>query len=294
VVRSAPAHAQNGTLTRSFVSSAGLDSNACTITAPCATFAVAYTKIGANGIIAALDPGKYGPLTISGPVTINGNGWAAITAPANGFGIFINSNTTGAVVLNGLEVDGAQMGLECIAENSGAGSLTISNTVVRNCLYDGIALNATGNIKLTILNTISSNNGHNGIVLAENGYATTGEIVQSTTDENGIDGVMVSSGQVMIVSSTSNNNTNDGFSAATVGVIITARDSTASNNSNAGFHANEGIIMLAHSVATLNKYGVQNTGSLPIGTIYSFGDNHIGENYGNDISGSLNTGEYHL
>ena len=49
----APAQAQNGSLTRSFVSSAGLDSNACSIAAPCASFAQAYTKIGANGIIAA-------------------------------------------------------------------------------------------------------------------------------------------------------------------------------------------------------------------------------------------------
>jgi hypothetical protein len=73
VVASAPAQAQNGSLTRSFVSSAGVDSNPCTITQPCASFAQAYTKVGANGIIAALDPGKYGPLTIAGPVTINGN-----------------------------------------------------------------------------------------------------------------------------------------------------------------------------------------------------------------------------
>jgi hypothetical protein len=80
----APAHAQNGSLTRSFVSSSGLDTNSCMITAPCQTFAEAYTKISANGIIAALDPGKYGPIAITGPVTINGNGWAAITGPATG------------------------------------------------------------------------------------------------------------------------------------------------------------------------------------------------------------------
>src|ERR1700733_14289905 len=83
IVASAPAFAQNGSLTRSFVSSSGADTNPCTITQPCATFAHAYTAVGANGIVAALDPGKYGPLTISGPVTIDGNGWASITAPAN-------------------------------------------------------------------------------------------------------------------------------------------------------------------------------------------------------------------
>jgi hypothetical protein len=71
IVASVPAQAQNGSLTRSFVSSAGVDTNACTIAAPCATFAHAYTAIGANGIIAALDPGKYGPITITGPVTIH-------------------------------------------------------------------------------------------------------------------------------------------------------------------------------------------------------------------------------
>src|SRR3984885_13838113 len=95
VVASAPAQAQNGSLTRSFVSSTGVDSNPCTITEPCATFAEAYTKIAANGIIAALDPGKYGPITITGPVTINGNGWSAITAPAGGNGITINNDAAG-------------------------------------------------------------------------------------------------------------------------------------------------------------------------------------------------------
>src|ERR1700721_1362412 len=91
IVASLPAQAQNGSLTRSFVSSAGVDTNPCTITQPCATFAHAYTAIGANGIIAALDPGKYGPITIAGPVTINGNGWAATSGPSSGTGINISS-----------------------------------------------------------------------------------------------------------------------------------------------------------------------------------------------------------
>src|SRR5580704_4264114 len=96
----APAQAQNGSLTRSFVSSAGIDTNACTIAAPCATFAHAYTAIAANGIIAALDPGKYGPIAITGPVTINGNGWAAITGPAGNTAITINAGS-GNVILTG-------------------------------------------------------------------------------------------------------------------------------------------------------------------------------------------------
>ena len=63
--------------------------------------------IGENGIIAALDPGKYGPLpNIVTGVTVNGNGWAAITAPAQGVGI--TDNGPGNVTLIGLEIDGAR------------------------------------------------------------------------------------------------------------------------------------------------------------------------------------------
>src|SRR5580698_410818 len=91
--------AQATSLTRTFVSASGSDSNPCTITQPCATFARAYSLTTAQGIVAALDPGKYGPLTIIGPVTINGNGWAAITAPANGNGITINAGQTDFVAL---------------------------------------------------------------------------------------------------------------------------------------------------------------------------------------------------
>src|SRR5580700_2951934 len=118
VFSAAPAQAQNGTLTRSFVSSAGVDSNPCTIAQPCATFAHAYTAIGANGIIAALDPGKYGPITITGPVTVNGNGWAAITGPASGTAITINA-VSGNVTLIGLEIDGAGAADTGILFNSG-------------------------------------------------------------------------------------------------------------------------------------------------------------------------------
>src|ERR1700722_20190215 len=89
-----PLPAQAAT-TRTFVSSMGVDTNnnTCAITQPCSTFAKAYSLTLPNGVITALDPGKYGPLTISGPVTINGNGWAAITAPAGSYGISINANT---------------------------------------------------------------------------------------------------------------------------------------------------------------------------------------------------------
>src|ERR1700728_481861 len=102
IVVSAPAQAA----TRTFVSSGGADTNACAISQPCATFAQAYAATLPNGIITALDPGKYGAIATTGPVTINGNGWATITAPATNAGIIISA-VAGNVTLTGLEIDGA-------------------------------------------------------------------------------------------------------------------------------------------------------------------------------------------
>jgi hypothetical protein len=175
IVASAPAQAQNGSLTRSFVSSTGVDTNACTITAPCASFAQAYTKVGASGIIAALDPGKYGPLTISGPVTVNGNGWAAITATATGSGITINAGT-GNVTLNGIEVDGAGAAYNGIVFNSGS-NLSISNCVIKDIVTPSIVSGgmvgtvgngiwiapAAGTITFGVFNTTVTNNKWAGI-----------------------------------------------------------------------------------------------------------------------------------
>src|ERR1700732_4550887 len=165
-----PAQAQNGALTRSFVSSAGVDTAACTITAPCATFAHAYTVIAANGIMAALDPGKYGPLNIIGPVTVNGNGWAAITGTAQGNGIAVNiSGGTGNVILTGLEVDGAGAAYNGIVFESGA-SLTVSNCIVKDFISNdgtsgtGIMIAPTsGTVDFTIVNTTALNNGSAGV-----------------------------------------------------------------------------------------------------------------------------------
>src|ERR1700728_4611505 len=159
-----------GSLTRTFVSSTGVDTNPCTVTQPCASFAAAYNAVAPNGIVAALDPGKYGPLTIPGPVTINGNGWAAITAPAAGNGITVNA-VSGNVTLIGLEIDGAQAGYNGIVFNS-AGSFTVTDCVVQNMVRgqddnntgNGILLAPTsGTIAIAITNTTVSNNGTAGL-----------------------------------------------------------------------------------------------------------------------------------
>jgi hypothetical protein len=251
IVAGAPAQAQNGSLTRSFVSSAGIDTNACTITAPCASFAQAYTKIGANGIIAALDPGKYGPLTITGPVTINGNGWAAITAPANNAGITINVSS-GNVILNGLEIDGAGAAYNGVVFNSGS-SLTITNCTLQNFVTNpnvksgnGILIQPTsGTIRFTITNTTVSNNTANGVEYfpPTGGSATANGVIDhviATANYTGItiDTSLASSGTAIVTVSNSvaSNNLNQGVNTNAGGASVEAliSDSHIDNNSNIG------------------------------------------------------------
>ena len=60
--------------TRTWVSGLGDDANPCSRTAPCKTFAGAISKTAPGGEISVLDPGGYGAVTITKPITISGVG----------------------------------------------------------------------------------------------------------------------------------------------------------------------------------------------------------------------------
>jgi hypothetical protein len=294
---SLPAHA--GTLTRTFVSSTGLDSNPCTTAAPCASFAAAYAAVAPNGIVAALDPGKYGPLAIAGSVTIDGNGWAAITVPSSGPGIGISAGTNDVVVLRGLTIDGGPNGGGPGILFSTSGSLTVTGCVVRNLTSNGLTgfSNGTQSVTLAVEDTHFINTGTNGVYLSGTGTgALTASFVRTEFTGNGVDGLQV-----------------DGTSA-TGAISITVTDSVAANNSTAGFEVDSDLansvsnLSLTEVEATGNGAGVIASGSNATlwlakstvagnagggfqatggGIINSFGDNSFAKNGAN--SGSLGT-----
>jgi Putative Ig domain/Divergent InlB B-repeat domain len=286
-----------GGLTRTFVSSSGVDTNPCTVTAPCATFAQALTLTQPTGIIAALDPGKYGPLTITYPVTVNGNGWAAITAPAQGNGITISADV-GNVILTGLEVDGAGAAYNGIVFNSSA-SLTVSNCIVKDFISangtsgNGIMIAPiTGSVDFTIVNTVALNNGSAGIhyLPASGSAAATGAIDHVIAANNAI-GIAVDlsaasggSAAVTISNSVANNNTDDGIvtASATGTVTVTAdRDEISSNGTGVGVGANTTVLLSRSVIAKNSVYGVSNSG-----TTGSSNDNRIAGNGSGDIHGT--------
>src|ERR1700686_606026 len=150
-----PAQAQNA---RSFVSSTGSDANTCTLAAPCRSFAGAYAKTNAGGEIDVLNTAGYGPLTITGAISIvNDGGTASILVPSGGIGFTITAGASDAVSLRGLTFEGAGVGQTGILFNTGQ-SLTIENCVLRHVTGDGIDFlpNATSN--LFVSNTLVADN----------------------------------------------------------------------------------------------------------------------------------------
>jgi hypothetical protein len=291
-----------GTLTRTFVSSTGVDSNPCTTAQPCATFAAAYAAVASNGIVAALDPGKYGPITITGPVTINGNGWAAITGPSGNTAITITASS-GNVILTGLEIDGVGAAEDGI-DFYGSASVHVEHSAIRNFTGTGISFSPNGNSQLFVSDTLLNDNGGAGLAITSTNPVTiTGVIDHVKAENNGVFGFMTSAFSAQIVLSISNsvaayNTTTCGvFASSSPGAdsiqinvsdsiiqsnsqgvcayghtMIVVRSSTIADSTNAGIYASGGATVWA-TRSTINGNGTGISG-----TVNSYGDNNLFDN----------------
>ena len=122
-----PAHAQ---ATRTWVSGVGDDTNPCSRTTPCRTFARAITQTAVNGEINCLDPGGFGPVTISKSITIDCHEIFASIFNAGAIGINIQFDSldisNSRISNNGVGVRGG----------GGGGIIRLAN--------NGISFNRTG------------------------------------------------------------------------------------------------------------------------------------------------------
>jgi hypothetical protein len=98
------------TAIRTFVSALGNDGNtsvSCPRTKPCRTLAAAYTVTGKGGEIIALDPADYGPIAITGPVSLFGTNDALIGVASKGTGVTIAAVAADRVVIRDFIITGA-------------------------------------------------------------------------------------------------------------------------------------------------------------------------------------------
>jgi hypothetical protein len=288
VVLAAPAQAQNA---RSFVSPAGSDAAACTLAAPCRTFAGAYAKTNASGEIAVLGTAGYGALTIDKAISIvNPGGFEAGITVSSGNGITINAGANDAVSLRGLSIDGGGLGSTGILFNSGA-SLSVENCVIRHMVSDGIDFNSTtATSALTVSNSLVADNGNNGIYLVPTG-SVTAVFNRVEVNNNVHDGIIVD-GHISAGTNTINATVSESIAAGNGVVGFTSFSpsgqaptslmlfhSVAANNV-AGVVANStgATLRLANSTVTGNQIGwaVQSSG-----VVDSYGDNYIDGNGSN-------------
>jgi hypothetical protein len=294
LVAALPAKPAQALVARTFLSAAGSDSNNCAnVLTPCRHLATAYAATAANGEIYVLDPANYGSVTITGPVSIEGHGWASIAPVAGQAAITINApGATDKINIIGVVLDGTNLASTTgIAFNSG-GSLNVQDSVIRNFTGDGIFFgpNSSTLSQLYVSNTLISDNAVGIFVDPTGAGTTTGVLDHVKIQNNGGNGLSVVTAtqtiNVTVTDSVSAGNTMNGILAQTNGgtpVNIMVRNSTIANNGANGLIAEKlgAAIFVTRSTITGNISAGWVNGSA--GAVASYTDNNI------DLNGSGNT-----
>jgi hypothetical protein len=288
LVCSLPAAPAQALSARTFVSAAGSDSNNCAnVATPCRHFAAAYAATAANGEIYVLDPANYGALTITGPVSIEGHGWASVAPVSGSAGITINApGATDKINIIGVVLDGTAIANTTGIQFNSGGSLTVRDSVIRNFTNEGILItpNTSNPTSFFVSNTLLSDNGADGIDIVSSGSGTTNGVLSHVEMENNgafglVAGTASQTINVMVSDSVSSNNATDGIFANSSGgtINIMVRNSTIANNGAAGLVAKSpgATILVTRSTITGNGSGWVAPLS---GVVTSYADNNIDGN----------------
>ena len=298
---------------RTFVASYGLDTNACTLTQPCRSFAVAITHTQTGGEVIVLDSAGYGPFVISQPVSVIAPAgvYAGVSVPDYQLGI--NVATPGLVVLEGLTLNGSSGASDGIGATEGsqlylkrvtvsgmglgisADNLTAEELTVRNCQGIGLAVGRTqtGISAVSIVRSRFINNS-TGIAVVDYAVAS---VVDSEIASNFI-GIQVFPGDPLFAGDSSalltctrcniSNSVYAGISArrgnsATVTINVIGSQLVGSNGvSQHGLLSEAGTeITVSDTLISQWAFGVDAAGG---GSIVSVGDNRV---YGNLFPGGF-------
>ena len=280
-----------GQATRTWVSGVGDDVNPCSRTAPCKTWAGAISKTASGGIIDALDPGGYGTLTITKPITVEGNGTLASGLFSSVNGMVVNIAQTAGnndnVVLRNIILDGSgtTLGVDGVRFLSGD-SLTLENVSIEACSGDGIEFAPNTLARLNLWN-VSINQCGNGIKVRPVAGGTARVSVWESTITMCGTGILIedantAASNVSVTRSRISNNTTDGIfanSTTAASVLVVVENSEVSHNAGVGlrtFGVNS-FMRVAESLISGNGTGV----SHPSGELCSFLNNRLTGNTAN-------------
>jgi hypothetical protein len=263
MLASAPAHAQ---ATRTWVSGVGDDANPCSRTAPCKTFAGAISKTAVAGEINCLDPGGFGAVTITKSITLDCHEvfGSILVAGTNGINIAANG---GNVTIRNLNFDGAnQSGLKGISITTAA-NVWIEDCSIFNFVNQGIVDTRSTGGSLTVTNTVIRNTGQAGI-----STVTTGGTLKATLDNvrsfgNAVGIVFSTNTNGTITRSNLSNNTGAGYESDGANAAI--NETQMSNNATGVLNQSSGTTRLSNNDIMHNTTGINNTS----GTVFTYGNN---------------------
>jgi copper-binding protein NosD len=225
---------------RTFVSGLGLDTNPCTRTEPCRTFATAIAQTLPGGEVLALDTAGYGPFTITQSVSIIAppGVYAGITTTTPGAnGITISAGASDVVVLKGLSVTGLGIGDVGIAFNS-AKTLRVEGLTITG-FGNGIEFDVAATARLAVTDSTLRENASNGLYA----QAAPGQVARVTVDRTRLMG---------------------NFNALSAGprTRMTARDTVTAGNTQFGFSNQDAssVLTLENCLSTDNGVGIFSSG----------------------------------
>ena len=254
-VAASAAHAQ---ATRTWVSGVGDDVNPCSRTAPCKTWAGAISKTASGGIIDALDPGGFGAVTITKPMTLEGNGTLASTLSSGTNGIIVNitSGTGRNVVLRNILIDGSGVTLGINGVRFIAGdSLLVEDCYIKSYSAAGIDFeNDTGIGQLIVRRTSISQTAQGVLVKPQAAATAARATIHDCIITTSAVGVRAEDRANVNVYESRVSGNADGvlsFAAGGIGTVVSVTNSQIFGNTGAGLKTSGGNAVLRVSATTI-------------------------------------------
>jgi hypothetical protein len=288
----APAQAQ---ATRTWVSGVGDDANPCSRTAPCKTWAGSIAKTATGGEIDALDPGGFGALTITKPITLDGGGGQVASTLTSGTpGFTISFATAGAVILRNIRVNGllnsgspGTIGVNIVGGSAGV----TQSVIIEKCDIFGFgtlavsAAPSAGTLNLKIQETTANNNAGGVLIKPTGGAVVNGSIERAHIDANVAGGVKVDgtgggTSNVAITDSSLSLNGANGLNAVsgTSNVNVDLTRVVLANNGQSGVVSNNSsggtsTVTVGSSILSYNAVGAWSI--VGTGVLLSFKNNQV-------------------
>jgi hypothetical protein len=176
---------------RTWVSGLGDDLNPCARTLPCMTFSAALAETEAGGQISAIDPGDFGPVTITKAVTIDVSNVKGSVLNTSSSAIVVDAGAGDDIVLRGLDINGGDApGAPACRYGGDSGVRVVSARSVRiedsriGRQQKAIEVVPTNAASVFVNRVEIADNCTNGIIAAPTGTGTAAVTIRNSTISN--------------------------------------------------------------------------------------------------------------